>query len=191
MPKHSRASTRRQVRPCSRRGGGPGSRSLRRPDVARPGDPNGNEGRVGRRVRPKSLPPSVLSERLSSPPVGIRLHPAPRVACRCRGSRGDQSEYRLAHPDAAVQCHGAPDIGCGDDTCRGLRMLYRMSTGIYGQPGLRRFDQPFAHARPYLKTLHFGSPYFFETITPMLFIVSGIKGLPKSSRRSSRSSSSP
>lgn len=58
-------------------------------------------------------------------------------------------------------------------------LLYRMSTGIYGRPGLRRFDQPFAYARPYLKMLHFGSPYFFETVIPTLFIVGGIKGLPK------------
>jgi hypothetical protein len=58
-------------------------------------------------------------------------------------------------------------------------LLYRMSTGIYGRPGLRRFDQPFAYARPYVKTLHFGSPYFLETIIPTLLIVGGIKGLPK------------
>jgi hypothetical protein len=58
-------------------------------------------------------------------------------------------------------------------------VLYRMSTGIYGHPGLRRFDQPFPYARPYLRRLHFGSPYFFETVIPTLLIVGGIKGLPK------------
>jgi hypothetical protein len=30
-----------------------------------------------------------------------------------------------------------------------------------------------------LKTLHFGSPYFFETVIPTLLIVGGVKGLPK------------
>ncbi len=57
-------------------------------------------------------------------------------------------------------------------------VLYRMSTGIYGQYGLRRFNEPFAYARPYARTLHFGSPYFFEIVLPTVVIVGGIKGLP-------------
>jgi FtsP/CotA-like multicopper oxidase with cupredoxin domain len=40
-----------------------------------------------------------------------------------------------------------------------------MATGIYGRPGLRRFDQPFPYARPYIKTLHFGIPY--ESVEPV------------------------
>lgn len=57
-------------------------------------------------------------------------------------------------------------------------VLYRMSTGIYGQYGLRRFNEPFAYARPYIRTFHFGSPYFFETVVPTVLIAGGIKGLP-------------
>jgi hypothetical protein len=53
-----------------------------------------------------------------------------------------------------------------------------MSTGIYGQYGLRRFNEPFPYARPYVRTLHFGSPYFFEIVVPTVLIAGGIKGLP-------------
>src|SRR4051794_33450191 len=58
-------------------------------------------------------------------------------------------------------------------------VLYRMSTGIYGTYGLRRFDQPFPYARPYVRTLHFGSPYFFQVVLPTVLAVGGIASLPK------------
>lgn len=54
-----------------------------------------------------------------------------------------------------------------------------MSTGIYREMGLRRFDQPFQYARPYVRALHFGSPYFFEIVVPTVIIAGGSKGLPK------------
>ena len=60
-------------------------------------------------------------------------------------------------------------------------VLYRMSTGIYGSRGrgFRRFDRPFPYSRPYLRTLHFGSPYFFETVIPTVLLVKAFGGFPR------------
>jgi hypothetical protein len=61
-------------------------------------------------------------------------------------------------------------------------VLYRMSTGIYGKYGLRRFNQPFPYARPYIGELSFGSPFVFEVIVPTAIVLgsvaAGIKSLP-------------
>lgn len=58
-------------------------------------------------------------------------------------------------------------------------VIYRMATGIYGQAGFRRFNEPFPYARPYVRTLHFGSPYFLDIVIPTVLAVGGIAGLPK------------
>jgi hypothetical protein len=58
-------------------------------------------------------------------------------------------------------------------------VLYRMSTGIYGRYGLRRFNQPFAYARPYLGELRFGSPFIFDVVVPTALIAGGIGALPR------------
>jgi len=60
-------------------------------------------------------------------------------------------------------------------------LLYRMSTGIYGRPGYRRFGQPFPYARPYFSKLHYGSLFSLEVIVPTLLVVGTAArlGLPK------------
>jgi hypothetical protein len=54
-------------------------------------------------------------------------------------------------------------------------VLYRMSTGIYGQPGFRRFDQPFPYARPYLHALHYGSPFDLQVVVPTAILLGSAK----------------
>lgn len=60
-------------------------------------------------------------------------------------------------------------------------ILYRMASGIYGQAGYRRMDQPFRYARPYIASAQFGSPLSLEVIVSTAIPGGAIArvGLPK------------
>jgi hypothetical protein len=56
-----------------------------------------------------------------------------------------------------------------------------MASGIYGQAGYRRMDQPFRYARPYIARAQFGSPLLLEVIVPTVIVGGAVAkiGLPK------------
>jgi hypothetical protein len=60
-----------------------------------------------------------------------------------------------------------------------LAVLYRMATGVYGDPPTQRYDKPFPYARANVEALRFGSPYVVQIVLPTILVAGGIVGLPK------------